>query len=279
MNEQYSRVCNKIIENYSNILFKSEIEAIKKIIKINNYENQEVKLFINKLIDRIWTMTLTNPKKFINGQPFIFLVSRDIIPIEYNPSDLENLKKQKKHFLEIITDDSIINSSAGINGIIVEIDYLNTLSEPLLPCDFIDKKYILANTKLDIKGIYNISLNLGNYDAEEELSSDYAIIGNFNKVNINKALYNFIKTNKVLTKNDKDMLANILIVYYLLENNLDKNYKLVELRDILKEQYKTSIFQEYTKYFNNTITLDELINNVFKMLENEPILQMFDKNV
>ena len=39
---------------------------------------------------------------------------------------------------------------------IVEIDYANTFSDPLLPIDFLDKKYILAKTKLDVLGIYNI---------------------------------------------------------------------------------------------------------------------------
>jgi len=279
MNEQYSNVCTKILENYPNYLTEKEIIAIKKIIKLNNYDNFNIIIFINKIVDRIWNMTLTNPKQFINGKSFTFLVTRDIIPIEFNPKELINLEKKQKHFLELVTHDSIIESSVGINGIIVEIDYINSFSDIVLPCDFIEQKRILANTKLNIQAVFNTSLELGNFDAEEELSNDFASHSNLIKININKALYNYKKNNKILTKNDKDMLANIIIVYYLIENNYDKKFEVIVLREFLKRSYKEYIYKEYIKYFNKKISLDEFMTNIFNTLENEPTLQMFDKTM
>lgn len=279
MKYDYSTVCKKIISNYSQYLYEKEILALEKILKIDNYDNLNIIIFINKIIDRIWHMTLTNPKNYVEGKPFTFLVTRDLIPIEYNLDGIIDLKKHKKHFLEIVTSDNVTEISNGINGMIVEIDYINSFSEPVLPCDFLEKNFLLKDTLLNILGVYNISLNLAHYDAEEELSDEFAILTNLKKININKAIYNYKKTNKPLTKNDKELLLNVLIVYYLIEKNLDKTHEIIHLRDILKNKYKTVIGKEYTKYFNNQITLDDLINYVFNTLDNDIDLQLFDKTV
>ena len=279
MNNKYSNICSKIIEKYSHFLSEKEIDALKKIIKLNNYDNINILVFINKIVDRIWNMTLTNPKQFINGKPFTILVTRDVIPIEFNENDLKTLEQHKNHFLELVTHDSVVESSIGINGIIVEIDYINSFSDILLPCDFQEQKRILSNTKLNIKGVYNTSLDLGNFDAEEELSNDFAQTSNLIKININKALYNYKKTTKILTKHDKEMLANIIIVYYLIENEYDKKFEVIVLREYLKNTYKDYISKEYIKYFNNKITLNDFMNNIFRTIDNDPTLQTFDKTM
>ena len=64
MQEHYSKVCRQLLEYYPNFLTEREILSIKKIIKLNNYNNINIIIFLNKLLDRIWQMTLTNPDNY-----------------------------------------------------------------------------------------------------------------------------------------------------------------------------------------------------------------------
>jgi len=275
MKEQYSKVCSNLIEFYNKYLTDKEILALRKILKIDNYDNLNIIIFINKLIDRVWQMTLTKPNQFVNGKPFTFLVTRDLLPNEFNLSGFDYFKKHSNHFLELIDEKNIIKSVDGINGIIVEIDYLNTFSYPLLPIDFKDKERILAKAKLDLKGIYNISLGLHNYDGYVESSTYFAKEVQLPKIDIAKPLYNYLQNNIILDKIDVNSLANTLIVYYLLENNY--NNEIIKVRDQLKKSYKKIIATKYSEYFKRQISLDEFVAEVFKLLENDILLTNIDK--
>jgi len=279
MENNYSSACRKMIEHYSKFLTDKEILALNKIIKLDKYDNLNIIIFINKLIDRIWQMTLTKPTNYKSGEPFTFLTTRDLLPNEYNLSGMKDFEKHKSFFLELISDETIINSFDGINGMIVEIDYANTFSEPILPIDLITKKRILSKTKLDVLGIYNISLGLGKYDAEDELTTAFSEITHIPKIDINKTIYNYLKNKTVLDKNDKDSLANIMIVYYLIENNYDKKEEIIKLRDSLKKKYKNIISKKYIECFLTKQDLNTFVNYVFNILEEDPELRIVDKIV
>ena len=241
MTEQYNNVCTKIIEKYSNLLSKQEIIAINKIKRINDFTDLENFNFINKIIDRIWNMTLTNPQNFIQGEPFIFLVSQEIDPIKYDSNEIENLKQYKKHSLKLITDKSVVESLIGMSGMIVEIDYINSFSDWLLPCDFIEKNEINSTVKLNIKGVYNLSLNLKDIFLEEELTDNYAKLSTLDKIHINKGIYNYKKTNQILTKDDKKQLSSMLIVYYMCKNKLESSPDFIKKRDNLIKKTQSSL--------------------------------------
>ena len=277
MKEQYSNVCKNLIEYYEQFLSNKEIEALRKILTLDNYDNFNIIIFINKLIDRVWQLTLTNPLFYKHGEPFKFLITRDLIPNYFNISGIKDLKKHVNHSLELIDETKIIESVNGINGIIVNIDYINTFSYPLLPIDFKNTDTIWAKTKLDPIGVYNISLNFHKYDISEESSTDFAEETHLPKIDIIKPLYNFIKNNKILDKIDSDSLANQIIVYFLVTNNYTKD--IVKVREILKQTYKKEIVKQYTKYFNGHITLEDFSTIVFNLLENDVSLEKIDKSM
>lgn len=277
MKEQYSKICRNLIEYYEQYLSNKEIEALRKILTLDNYDNFNIIIFINKLIDRVWQLTLTNPLFYKQGEPFKFLITRDLIPNYFNISGIKDFKKHVNHSLELIDETKIIESVNGINGIIVNIDYINTFSYPLLPIDFKDTDTIWAKTKLDPIGVYNISLNLKNYDISEESSNDFAEETHLPKINFIKPLYNYKKNNKILDKIDSDSLANQIIVYFLVTNNYTKD--IVKVRDILKQTYKKEIVKQYTKYFNGHITLEDFSTIVFNLLEHDVSLEKFDKSM
>ena len=277
MKEQYSKICRNLIEYYEQYLSNKEIEALRKILTLDNYDNFNIIIFINKLIDRVWQLTLTNPLFYKQGEPFKFLITRDLIPNYFNISDIKDFKKNINHSLELIDETKVLETVNGISGIIVNIDYINTFSYPLLPIDFKDNDTIWAKTKLDPIGVYNISLNLKNYDISEESSNDFAQETHLPKIDIIKSLYNFKKNNKILDKTDYDSLANQIIVYFLVENNYKKD--IVKVRDILKQKYKKEIIKQYTKYFNGHITLEDFVTIIFNLLETDVLLEKFDKSM
>lgn len=279
MKEKYSNVCKKIIEYYSQILEEKEIIAIKKIIQLNNYDNINIIIFINNILDKIWNKTLTLPNEYKEGQCFTFLITRDLLPNEQNFNSMNEFQNKQKYFLELITDETIIETVNGINGFIVKIDYQNSFSEPLLPIDFQNQRSILIKSNLNFLGIYNISLGLKKYDDEEELSTNFAKLVKLPKLDINKALYNYQKNNIILDKTDKESLADIIILYYLIENHIDKKIDIIQLRDELKYQYKNKIAKEYESYFYKTISLDEFINNAFNYLKKSTSVHIVDKKM
>ena len=172
MQERYSKVCRQLLEYYPNFLTEREILSIKKIIKLNNYNNINIIIFLNKLLDRIWQMTLTNPDNYQEGEAFVFLTISNIFPS--NLSDISNITKNSKHFLTLITDKSLLKTSSDTRGFIVEIDYINSFSEPMLPIDFQNDIPIGSKSKLNIKGLYNVSLNIGNYQVSEQLMNNFS---------------------------------------------------------------------------------------------------------
>ncbi len=253
---QYISACNKIIENYEQYISENEKEALKKIIKLKN-NNINILLFINKIINRIWSMYLTNPLCYKEGTPFKFLTTRDVIINPYNEKYFKELNTHTNHELEIISED---NLKLGLSGTIVEIDYLNTLSDPILPCDF-ENNTLTTNVKLNVKGIYDISLGIKNYDVEEECCKDFSEIFNIPLISINKAKYN----KDILSKKDVNYLCDTIISYILIKKSVVKD--IVKIREELKSKYKKIIHLKYIEYFNNTITLEDLIEYVDLLIE------------
>lgn len=274
MKERYRKVCNTILEHYADNLLEYEINILKKIIKLNKYDNEEIIIFINKIIDRIWNMTLTAPNEYVEGKPFVFLTTKDAAHNVFNKDLLKKINEQDKYSLELITNETILNTSVGINGLIVQIDFLNNPADPVLPIDFQPKKPISVKGNIDIKGIYNISLNLSNYDINEELSDEFASLLYSKKININKPLYYYLEKQKIMSKLDEEILVETILIYYLCENNFKD---VIGLRNQLRTNYKNIIIAKYKEFFKNKISLEEFVTYIFNLLDNEPLLVNVDK--
>lgn len=274
MQEHYSKVCRQLLEYYPNFLTEREILSIKKIIKLNNYDNINIIIFLNKLIDRIWQMTLTNPDNYQEGEAFVFLTISNIFPS--NLSDIDGITKNSKHFLTIITDKSLIKTSSDTRGFIVEIDYINSFSEPILPIDFQNDISIGLKSKLNIKGLYNVSLNIGNFQASEQLMNNFSDISGYKLINLNKPLYNQNKNQPILNKTDLENLISEIIINYMVDRKLSFE---IPLKDELIKKYQNLIIKQYSEYFNKKISLEEFILSVYNEMDKELKNEIIDKSM
>lgn len=261
MDQQYINVCSKILQYYKNLLSEKEIMHLYQIIESNKVEDQ---IFINKLIDRIWHLTLTSKESFKQGEPFTFLVLNGTIGeiIGTNP---HTLTENRRWNLKLITDKNISQEDlASGYSCIVEIDYLNNFSEPILPIDLSENTYI--NGKLNIVSIYTISLNINDYS--DVSAHDFAQSLGLSSIQLIKPIYNQKNENVILTERDKDLLTRNLITDYTCDYHI-----LVSDITPIANELKNLISKKYEEYYQNQITLEEFYQYVINLIENHPTIK------
>ncbi len=230
--------------------------------EINALEESKDELVIRNLVNQIWDRYLTNPFDYEEGKAFRFLTKKGTLISIENPDFEESpIFYDTTHYLTIISNDNPSSLLLSRVETLVKVDWMKT-KEVLLPDDLIDNdKYVQG--KLKILGLYGINIGEGIVDGESScflhIADEYDLL--FLNINRTKYIQNYH-----LRQSDKRDIVVGTISYYLVNNNLPLNFKLLRsfeskyAKYILKRfmylfkigEYNDREFvQEMTDYINN----------------------------
>jgi len=248
---KYFNVLKDIIKYYNNFISKEEYSIINKILYIirdieDNKIEDDIIIFVNRILDRIWNLTLTDIRNFKVGDNFCFLAKRVNFDIDINDG---SVLLGKSYDYELLTNDNIVESSIDYVYEIVSINYTNNLrTEPLLPIYFKSHK--------SIKDL--------NVDSIRCIIFDYT----FNKENVGEMLFKSSSKNdnKILFKIDKlfyvrkergkfitDIDLDTILISYI-PDNFFKQEVIKKVRELATKDVKNLI----NSYMKNEITENEL---------------------
>lgn len=288
---KYYDVVKDIIKYYSDVVNNYELETLNRILYIvkdkeNNEVSDEIVYFINRILDRIWNLTLTDIKDFKNGEDFCFLVKEiDVKPMvlvsEYKeiPEDKEPkilstniIDGNKVDFVDfntnefkLINNKNIIDININDSGIIVSINYTNNLrTTPLLPIYFKDKLKI--NLNYDVISYYAIDTKLDEIDVVVTGTKEESIKNGLPLIVLDKSLYRENNNIGLISNDDLNEMLMVFILKYTKEKK-DLIGKENKLRTLLIKNEKNKLKREIIKYYKKKITKEELVDFMNKIIE------------
>lgn len=287
---KYYNVVKDIIKYYSNVVNNYELDTLKRIeIIIKNKKDldvsDEIIFFINRILDRIWNLTLTDINEFKNGEDFCFLIKNiEPVPVENNKNiigskleekrvlssfNIENIKidmiDNNVNNFELINHNNIINKDLSNYGIIISINYTNNIRTiPLLPIYF--NKTLRVNLNYNVLASYAIDTNLERIDSSLDASKEFSENNKIPMVLINKMLYRENNNEDFISFNDFNDLIIIFIEKYI--NELNKKELIGYESDLINFMDKKNIKVQFIKYYNNLINKEELKKIMYEIIEN-----------
>ena len=264
----YFKVINDIINFYSQILNKEELNKLSNIIiNIKELEDDKIEddiiIYVNNILDRIWKNTLTNIKEYKNSEEFCFLVKDiDNVLVDLKYQVIEDANKSK---IFLLNDKNILDYNIYFYGYIIELNYKDDVrTTPLLPIYFDKKSIDIKDSNFKIKGVYSLDIKLGDdYNAVKKISK----LNNFPLILINKCFYREKNGLKVLTDEDINYIIFGLWYNFCCENKL--NVFKVDKNGFVKDK---NIKKLVLDFYNNKITLEEFnskIKVIFYVIKKE----------
>ena len=288
---KYNDVVKDIIKYYNKFLTEQELITLKKIEYIiqnkeNNDVSDEIVFFLNRILDRIWNNTLTDIKNFKNGENFCFLIKEEDLSIV--PQDYENLTYEKpprvlstcsyndilynyvdlnNDEFQLITEEDIINMDINNTGLIISINYKNNIrTVPLLPIYF--KKKLKVDLNYDVNGYYAVDTKLEEIDSVFLSTKEDSINNGLPLIMLDKTLYRKNNNNELISNDDLKEIVMIFVLDYF--NYYDEEKLMTnpnKIRDIMLKNDKNNIKREIIKYYNNNITIENLSDYIYELID------------
>lgn len=264
---KYGDVVNDIIIHYRDVISDNELIVLNKIKNyISNIDENkicdEIISFINRIIDRIWNLTLTSVDEYVLGEPFTFLVKET----RYWVEDGKIIDVVIDDF-KLLSDDSIRNNCLDEVGVIISPNFTNNLrTTPVLPIYFKDKNKHVRKFNYDIVGYYSSTDMFNDICASNYLINKDSEEKNKKLINIDKTLYRELYDEEVFTLGDIEEIISMYVGKYLEDNNRDilcsESFKLKN--NILHK--KRSITKLIMSYYNKEITKNELESSIYSVI-------------
>lgn len=263
----YFKVVCDILKYYKNYINNNELIILNKLKNIleNKFDeiiDDEIIIFINKILDRIWNLTLTDIKDYVLGEPFTFLVKET----RYWVEDGKIIDVVIDDF-KLLNDDSIKNNCLDEVGVIISPNFTNNLrTTPVLPIYFKDKNKHIRKFNYDIVGYYSSTDMFNDICASNYLINKDSEEKNKKLINIDKTLYRKFYDEEVFTLGDIEEIISMYVGKYLEDNKRDilcnESYKLKN--NILRK--KRSITKLIMSYYNKEMTKNELESSIYSVI-------------
>lgn len=278
----YSKVALDIEKYYKYLLNKDEVKLLNKINlvikdKKDDDIDDDVILFLNSLLEKIWENTLTDIDKYKKGDNFCFLIMDYVLLI---PAFAEgNVSNFNFDTFKILTDKNIASKHIDEFGTIVKLKFnWNSKSVPILPIYFENKdSLIIKNANYEKIAYYGIDVKLEEYDIIKDYIDKLSQKEKKKALYLDKIYYRKKRNLPILTKDDLEILLQDLIVFYEenIKKNIDVHTKIQVLDKILNEQHK-EVLNIFESYYNNQLSKEKLFEYISNIIE-ENILS-YNKN-
>ena len=266
----YLKVVKDIIEYYSNILNKEELLNLNNIVnKIKDIKDEEIEdniiIFINSILDKVWKSTLTNFSDYKSGEEFCFLVKPiDLVIDEVNKTLYDYNDSNNEKFC-LLTNNNIKDYGITSFGYIVNINYKGSIkTEPLLPIYF-DKKFKeLKKLNYNLLAVCFLDSLLNDRDYNSLYVEKTCEKKDLPLILLDKRLYKDKKSRQLLSKDDLEEIAQILSIRFCETMPYDMLKFLPYKYNFTKNNLVYSIL---LKYYNNKISIEELEKILFEKFE------------
>ena len=268
----YCEVVNDIIIYYEDFVTENEMKVLdklkNKLYKLEDKEiSDEIVLFINRIIDRIWNLTLTNVDEYTKGEDFTFLVKET----RYWVEDGKIIDVVIDDF-KLLTNETITKTCLDEVGVIISPNFTNNLrTTPILPIHLKDKNKHIRKFNYDVVGYYSCTDLFNGVCAANYLIKKDSKENNKKLINIDKSLYREMNDEEIFTLGDIEEIISMYVGKYLEDNNRDI---LCDESFILKNNVmrkKRSITKYIISYYNREITKNELETAIYKVISNNEV--------
>ena len=240
INLNLNQIIYKIKTSYSEYLTGGE-----KQILDNNPEESDIR----KIVNQIWDKYLTDPFDFTGNNEFCYLVKKnDLIFIE--PVEFEEFPvfQDHKHYLEILSNENILEEKGGRVGFVVKVNWQKT-EEIYLPDDLIKGKNVRVN--LFPIAIFCVNIGEGKVNTSYDFTNTISNENNLLFLNLNLRNYNL---DYKLSLGDKERIINGLIAEYLLDKPEFSN---IEEHMRLRKTYGSYIIKKYNILIKENLFKDD----------------------
>ncbi|MDD2505575.1 MAG: hypothetical protein PHF21_04850 [Bacilli bacterium] len=244
------KIKNNILSNYNEYLKKEDIGLLN---------NNPSEIDLRKIVNKIWYMYLTDP--FKQERYFKYLVKKnDMIfmePVDYLDYPVF---QDRKHYLEILSSNNILDECGGRLGFTVNVDWMKT-DKIYLPNELSKEgKYI--ETKLIPSSIFCVNIGEGIVDPGYDFALYFANKNDILFLDINKLKYN---NNYKFSLGDNERIVSGLISAYL-ENSV--NAMNLKEHERLRKAYKKVILDKFKHLIkNNSFNDNFFIQEMKKIID------------
>lgn len=199
-------------------------------------EQNVIKTNLGQKVNDIWEAYLTSPFEINQLKEFKFLINKEGLN-SYQYIEYEDLPlfTADNHYLELISSVNQLNDDDI--GFIVSVDWTKT-DKFLLPADFENNNHFVKSN-LKPLAVFTTSIGEGIINPVYERAAILADQNNLLLIDLNKRLFD---PNFSFTKGMKEQFIINVISYFMLEHNLNMNFK---LRNQLVKKYGQFIIQKY----------------------------------
>jgi len=266
----YLKVVNDIIRYYRSFLSERELVVLSKIrefIKSTKDEkiSDEIIIFINRILDRIWNLTLTDIKEYKLGEDFTFLVKETRYWI-YDGNIVDFIKEDFK----LITNEIVKDIPLDEIGEIISPNFTNNLrTTPILPIYFEKKDKTVKRFNYDTIGFYSTTEKFKDISAAIDLIKDTSEKKNKEIVYLDKSNYRKQDNLEIFTVGDIEEIISMYVSKYLDDSNKELlNSISFSLRKSVMRK-KRRITKLVLDYYNNELTKEELKKLIYSIIEED----------